>query len=96
MLDITFEMETQGELPEDALMDQYELDALFAATRQSVQRDLERQLSDVVCSEHNQPPRLKIIARYDAEMEQFDLQYHVDTCCPLFLARVIKTMNRKN
>lgn len=96
MLDITFEMETQGELPEDALMDQYELDALFAATRQSVQRDLERQLSDVVCSEHSQPPRLKIIARYDAEMEQFDLQYHIDTCCPLFLARVIKTLNRKN
>jgi hypothetical protein len=96
MLDITFEMETQGELPEDALMDQYELDALFAATRQSVQRDLERQLDGIVCSEHNQPPRLKITARYDAEMEQFDLQYHVDTCCPLFLARVIKTMNRKN
>jgi hypothetical protein len=96
MLDITFEMETQGELHEDALMSQYELDALFVATRQSLQRDLERQLNGVVCAEHGQPPRLKITARYDNETEQFDLQYHIDTCCPLFLARVIKTLNRKD
>ena len=96
MLDITFEMDMQGELPDDALLDQYELDALFAATRASVQLDLERQLDGMVCAEHHQPPRLKITAHYDTEMEQFDLQYHIDTCCPLFLARVIKTLNRKN
>jgi len=96
MLDIAFEMETQGDLPEDALLDQYELDALFAATRQSVTRDLERQLDGIVCAEHGQPPHLKITTRYDTEAEQFDLQYHIDTCCPLFLARVIKTLNRKN
>ena len=96
MLDITFEKDMQGELPEDALLDQYELDALFESTRQSVTRDLQRQLDGVVCAEHGKPPRLKITARYDTEMEQFDLQYHIDTCCPLFLARVIKTLNRKN
>ena len=96
MLDLTFEMETQGELPDDALLDQYELDALFAATRQTVTRDLECQLDGVVCAEHSKPPQLKITARYDTEAEQFDLQYHIDTCCPLFLARVIKTLNRNN
>ena len=50
MLDITFEMETQGELPEDALLDQYELDALFASTKQSLERDLTRQLDGCVPS----------------------------------------------
>jgi len=74
MLDIAFEMDMQGELPEDALLDQYELDALYEATWQSVQRDLQRQPDGIVCAEHGKPPQLKITARYDTETEEFDLQ----------------------
>ncbi|MAU13680.1 MAG: hypothetical protein CL607_27940 [Anaerolineaceae bacterium] len=93
MLEINFDFDTEGSAHEDAFLDAYELDMLFQQTSQSIRAGLERKLADVTCAEHGNAPRITITGRYDRETEQMDLNYHVDTCCQLFLVRVVKLLN---
>jgi len=93
MLEINFDFDTEGSAHEDAFLDAYELDMLFQQTSQSIRAGLERKLADVTCDEHGKAPRITITGRYDHETEQMDLNYHVDTCCQLFLVRVVKLLN---
>jgi hypothetical protein len=93
-LEINFDFDTEGVLHADALLDPYELNVLFDQTRSTLRRDLERKLSGVVCAEHDEPPRITISGRYDHDTEQMDINYHIDTCCQMFLVRVVKTLNQ--
>lgn len=92
-MEILFDFETEGMAHEDALLDPYELNMLFQQTKQDLEAGLRRKLQGIVCDDHEQPPRITITGRYDQQTEQMDIQYHIDTCCKLFLVRVVKILN---
>lgn len=96
MIEIEFIFDTEGTPFHDAFLDPYELDMMFEHTRASIQNDLDRKLGLMRCEEHHQPPRFKISGQYNYEIEQIDLQYHVDTCCQPFLLRVVAALNLRN
>ena len=94
-MDIEFDFLTEGnELP-DAFMSTYELDMMFDHTRQSIRNGLERKFDSIMCDDHCVTPKFKITGVYNNETEQMDMQYHVDTCCQMFLVRVMKILNQK-
>jgi hypothetical protein len=94
-MDIEFDLRTEGDELPDAFLDHFELEMMFDSTRTSIRTMLERELGDVLCDEHAQAPRFKITGVYDNTSEQMDIHYHVDTCCQLFLVRVMRILNRK-
>lgn len=94
-MDIEFDLRTEGEELPDAFLDSYELELMFDSTRQSIRAGLERKLSDVVCDEHHDAPKFKITGVYSNTDEQMDIHYHVDTCCQMFLVRVMKILNQR-
>jgi hypothetical protein len=95
-MDIVFNFDTDGIAHEDAFLDAYELSLLFDQTRHDIESGLRRKLHQVVCADHEQPPRITISGRYDHETEQMDIQYHIDTCCQMFLVRVVKILNMQS
>ncbi len=95
-LQIDFDLRSEGEALPDAFLDARGLDQLFDSTRQSVGAGLRRKFHKVVCREHGAAPRFKISGVYDNEVEQMEIQYHVDACCQRFLLQVMQTLNRRN
>lgn len=96
MAKILYDFDIEGALQADPFLDSFELSVLFEQTKQSMQISLERKLGNLQCEEHAQEPTITITGRYNAEIEQMDIQYHIDTCCKLFLVRVVKTLNNVN
>jgi hypothetical protein len=93
MVEIIFDFDTEGSEQEDSFLDPYEINMMFEQTRRDLGGSIERKLHDVVCTEHNQPPRVILTGRYNQETEQMDINYHVDTCCQMFLVRVVSLLN---
>lgn len=93
MVQIKYDFDIDGALRDDPFLDRLHIHMMFEQTRQSIEHSLRRKLDDVVCSEHAAPPEITISGRFDADREEFDISYHVDTCCQLFLVRVIKVLN---
>lgn len=93
MLDITYDFEVDGTLREEAFLDEYQVSQMFEQTKRSLEQSLRSKLEGLECREHHEAPRITIVGRYDAEREEMDIRYHVDTCCKLFLAQVIKMLN---
>ncbi|MCY4070449.1 MAG: hypothetical protein OXG60_04065 [Chloroflexi bacterium] len=92
---IQFDLRTEGdELPE-AFLDETELEQMFESTRRSIGAGLRRKFRDVLCAEHEQAPSFLISGVYDKEIEEMDIQYHVDTCCRYFLLRVMQILNQQ-
>lgn len=96
MVKILYEFDIEGAIQEDPFLSEYELGLMFEQTKRSLGVGLERQLGHLRCDDHNDEPTITITGNYDAEREELDVQYHVDTCCKLFMVRVIKTMNNVN
>jgi hypothetical protein len=96
MIKILFDFDIDGTLQEEAFLDRYELDYLFRQTRESIAQSLERKLEAVLCHEHQQAPTITISGRYNGETEQMDIEYHIDTCCQLFLVQVVSILNTVN
>lgn len=94
-MEIEFDFLTEGDELPDAFLSVYELDMMFDHTRQSIRNGLERKFEAVMCTDHCVAPKFKITGRYNNETEQLDIQYHVDTCCKLFLVRVMAILNKK-
>ena len=95
-MEIAFDLRTEGEALPDAFLDPYELEMMFDSARQSIRAGLERKIGDMTCAEHGHAPKFLIAGRYDHASEQMDIQYHVDTCCRLFLLDVMRMLNRQN
>lgn len=93
MVTIETDFDIEGALQEDPFLSRYELQLMFDQTKQSMSRTLQRQLSDLTCEEHGAEPTVIITGRYDAEREELDISYHVDTCCKPLLLRVVQRMN---
>ena len=94
-MEIEFDFQTEGEELPDAFLDSYELEMMFENTRRSISGGLHRKLDYVTCGEHGAPPKFRITGIYNNETEQMDIQYHVDTCCQLFLVRVMRILNQQ-
>jgi hypothetical protein len=84
-----------GALNDDPFLDRYELSMLFNQTRQSIEKTLQRQLAGMTCDEHGKEPVITITGQYDADREELDIQYHLDTCCKMFMLNVIQRMNHR-
>ena len=95
MLDIDFDLRVEGQAPADPFLDRYELEQMFDNTRRSIGTGLRRKFADVICEEHQQAPEFKISGVYDYNSEEMDIQYHVDTCCQVFLLRVMQILNKR-
>ena len=96
MVEIIYDFDIEGALHEDPFLDRYEITVMFEQTRASIGQGLKRKLEHITCAEHGAAPKLTITGRYDAEREEFDIGYNVDTCCKLFLVQVIKILNQVN
>jgi hypothetical protein len=91
-----YDFDIEGALQEDPFLDRYEISLMFEQTKQSMGQALERQLAGITCDEHGEEPTITITGRYNGETEQFDINYHLDTCCKLFMVRVVKLINNVN
>ncbi len=97
MVEIVFDFRAEGEeLAGEPLLKPCELDKLFAHTREQIRRDLTRKLGDVHCDEHGEAPQIRVTGIYDNGTEQLDIQYHIDACCQMFFARVVRMLNQAN
>lgn len=96
MLEIQYDFDIEGVLQENPFLDRYQISLMFEQTRQAMENSLQRKLATVTCDEHKKEPIVTITGRYDAESETLDIQYHLDTCCQLFMVRVVKLLNRAN
>lgn len=94
-LSIEFDLRVDGTAPADPFLDRYELEQMFDSTRRSIGAGLRRKFAAVVCDEHEQAPIFKISGVYDKSTEEMDIQYHVDTCCQVFLLRVMRILNQR-
>lgn len=93
---IRYDFDIDGALHEDPFLDSTEIAMIFEQTKQSMTQALERKLAEITCDEHAAEATITITGRYNAETEQFDISYHLDTCCKLFMVRVVKLMNTVN
>src|SRR5690606_34412522 len=87
MLKVDYDFDIDGALHEDPFLDSYEINLMFEQTKQSMTHAMTRKLEGIICDEHGEAPVITIIGRYNAETEQFDITYNVNTCCKLFLMR---------
>ena len=94
-MEIKFDLRTEGDALPDAYLDSAELALMFESTRRSIGDGLQRKFRDVLCEEHGQAPKFRISGVFDRGIEDMDVQYHVDTCCQVFLLRVMQILNRR-
>ncbi len=94
-LNIEFDLRAEGIGQTDPFLDRYELEQMFDGARRSIGAGLRRKFADVICDEHEQAPKFRISGVYDNNTEEMDIQYHVDTCCQVFLLRVMQILNRR-
>jgi hypothetical protein len=93
MVEVIFDFDTEGTAGEESFLDPYEINMLFENTKRDLGGSIQRKLEGVVCAEHGKAPRVMLSGRYNQDTENMDINYHVDTCCQMFLVRVVKLLN---
>ncbi|MFW5696369.1 MAG: hypothetical protein ACOCXR_01145 [Phototrophicaceae bacterium] len=95
-LEVSFDIQAGGsdEAP-DAWLDPYETQMMLDTTRAQIEAHVRQALTGMTCATHNESPRVLITGVYDAETEQLDISYDVDTCCKPFLAQCIAALNQR-
>jgi hypothetical protein len=96
MAKIVFDFDIDGRLPDEPFLDHYELEYMFRQTQENLLQALERKLEGISCDEHGQEPTITISGRYNGETEQMNLEYHIDTCCQIFMVQIVKMLNNIN
>lgn len=96
MVKLVFDFDIEGALQDDPYLDSYTLNYMFEQTKESMGKGLARKLEGVKCDEHGEEATITITGRYSGRAEQMDIDYHIDTCCQLFLVRVVKMLNKVN
>lgn len=91
--DIRFDFAIEGELHDGSFLNAYEVSLMFSQTERELGEALMRKLEGLICPQHGQVARLTVRGRYDAARDEMDIHYDLDPCCPMFMARVIKTLN---
>lgn len=96
MIDVEFDIQMDDSAaPDDALMDEFELQMLLEHTYAQLEEHIQRSLGDLRCAEHGQQPKVRIVGTYSLETEQLDFSYDLDTCCQTLLAQAIAALNRR-
>ncbi len=94
MTEVSIRFEVDGEpMALEQIDEQLELAELLEHTEAQIRTQVTRQLGDLRCAEHHQPPQVVVTAQYTSDTEQMELSYHVDTCCKPFLLRVVSALN---
>lgn len=93
MVKIEYDFVTEGVEQATPYLDSYEISLMFEQTKQSLGKAIEGKLTGVVCAEHEAEPTIRLVGRYNHETEDMDVSYHIDTCCKLFMVRVVKLLN---
>lgn len=96
MVQIQYDFDIDGALRQDPFLDRLQIQMMFEQTRQSIEHSVKRKLSGLTCDEHGAEPTVIITGRYDTDREEFDINYNLDTCCKMFMVRVVKTLNNVN
>ncbi len=96
MAKVIFDFEIDGSLQEDPYLDTYTINYMFEQTKESLGKGVARKLEAITCDEHGEEPTITITGRYSGNAEQMDIDYHIDTCCQLFLVRVVQHLNNVN
>jgi len=76
------------------LFDEFELGQMLDHTKAQIIQFLQTRLGDLRCPSHDQPAKVRVDGVYNAETEQLDFNYHIDTCCQMFLMQAIKVLNQ--
>jgi hypothetical protein len=76
------------------LFDEFELGQMLDHTKAQIVQFVQTQLGALRCPSHDQQPSVRVDGVYDSETEQLDFQYHIDTCCQMFLMQAITALNR--
>lgn len=95
MVQIKFDFVAEGDEQEQAFLDPYELNLMFSQTKQALEKDISRALEGVICTTHDQEPSVIVTGRYNRELEEMEISYHIDTCCKIFLLQVIQRLNHQ-
>ncbi|MGJ3237421.1 MAG: hypothetical protein ACFE0Q_01820 [Anaerolineae bacterium] len=96
MAKIVFDFDIDGALQDDPYLDRYTVQYLFQQTQESLGKGIARKLEGLTCDEHGEEPTITITGRYSGQAEQMDIDYHIDTCCQLFMVRVVRMLNNVN
>ncbi|MEM9950874.1 MAG: hypothetical protein AAF846_04695 [Chloroflexota bacterium] len=96
MTKVVYDFDIDGALQADPYLDQYTIHYMFQQTKESIGKGIARKLDGMTCDEHHEEPTITITGRYSGSAEQMDIDYNIDTCCKLFLVRVVKALNSVN
>lgn len=96
MAKVIFDFDIDGALQADPYLDSYTINYMFEQTKASIGKGLDRKLDGIICAEHGAEPTVTITGRYSGDAEKMDIDYHVDTCCKLFMVQVVKRLNNVN
>jgi hypothetical protein len=79
---------------DEGWLDSYERGVMVEQTKNQLASHIQNALKDLLCETHHQPPQVAINGKYDVETEELNVEYDVQTCCPLFLMQCVARLNR--
>lgn len=95
MIQITFNISIdESQVPDSPLFDEFELAQMLDHTKAQIVQFLQTRLGSLRCPTHDELARVRVDGVYNTDTEQLDFQYHIDTCCQMFLMQAIGVLNR--
>ena len=93
MVEVTVQFEVDDRpVTLDEVTDEY-LAEMLEHTSAQIRRQVERQVGEMRCEEHDSQPRVTVTGSYTTDTDQIELNYHVDTCCQMLLLRTVQALN---
>ncbi|MCU0479901.1 MAG: hypothetical protein MUE54_01660 [Anaerolineae bacterium] len=97
MIQITFNIRMDDDqTPDSPLFDEFELAQMLDHTKAQITQFLQTRLGDLRCPSHDQLASVRVDGAYNTDTEQLDFNYHIDTCCQMFLMQAIAALNRSS
>jgi len=95
VIQISFDIRIDDSQTADSpLFDEFELAQMLDHTKAQIIQYVQTQLGALRCPSHNEAPVVRVDGVYNADTEQLDFKYHIDTCCQMFLMQAIAALNR--
>ncbi len=93
MIETQVRFEIDGLETEPADLDDDYLAEMLMHTAAQIREQVQSRLGRLRCSEHQAAPRVVVTAAYTTDVEQMELAYHVDACCPALLLQTVQALN---
>ncbi len=92
MIDITIQFEVDDRPVEvDEITDEY-LAEVLEHTGEQIRRHVAKQLGDMRCKKHGNPPQVTVTGVYTSDTDQMELDYHVDSCCEQVVLQAVQAL----